>query len=156
MNKTVVLIKDTAAAGDATRDMQALWTAKLRDAGLEGAVQVARAADLGVYGSGATVVILPGNYRYANVQPSDIDRIIDTTIKQGKATDGLARGGVEQVRIVLRNCGRIDPESIDDYFSVKGFQGLGRCLFDLTPEQVIEEIKIRAYAAGAGRAIRRG
>jgi NADP-reducing hydrogenase subunit HndC len=44
------------------------------------------------------------------------------------------------VRVVLRNCGKIDPENIEDYFAEDGYQALGKVLTALTPEQVIEEI----------------
>jgi NADH:ubiquinone oxidoreductase subunit F (NADH-binding)/NAD-dependent dihydropyrimidine dehydrogenase PreA subunit len=151
MNKTVVLIKDTAPTGDTTRDLHGQWVKKLRDAGLDGTVQAVRAADLGVYNAGVAVKILPDGPRYVNVKPEDIDRIIDLTLKQGTVIEELTRKkAVEQVRIVLRNCGRVDPENIDDYFKVNGYQGLCRCLFDLTPEQVIEEVKTAGLRGRGG------
>lgn len=47
----------------------------------------------------------------------------------------------KQLRIVLSNCGLIDPESIDDYLAVDGYAALERVLATMTPEQVIEEMK---------------
>lgn len=47
----------------------------------------------------------------------------------------------KQLRIVLRNCGIIDPDSIDDYLSVRGYEALARVLTSRTPRQVIEEVK---------------
>ena len=47
----------------------------------------------------------------------------------------------KQVRIVLKNCGLIDPESIEDYISVGGYQAIAKALFEMTPDDVIEEIK---------------
>ena len=142
MKKTIVLIKDTAPTGDTTREMHGLLVGKLREAGLEASVQAVRASDLGIYGAGVAIKVLPNGPRYTNVQPADLDRIVEKTLKQGIVLDDLTKGSsVDQVRIVLRNCGKVDPDSIDDYLDVKGFQGLSRCLFDLTPEQVIEEVK---------------
>lgn len=46
----------------------------------------------------------------------------------------------KQLRIVLSNCGLIDPESIDDYLAVDGYAALEKVLTGLTPEQVIEEV----------------
>jgi len=151
MNKTVILIKDTSPMGDTTREAQGQWIKKLRDANLDGSVQAVRAADLGIYNVGVAVKILPDGPRYVNVKPEDIDRIIEATLKQGTVIEDLTRKkAVEQVRIVLRNCGRVDPENIDDYFRVDGFKGLSRCLFELTPEQVIEEVKTAGLRGRGG------
>lgn len=57
----------------------------------------------------------------------------------------------QQTRIVLRNCGRIDPQSIEDYRRAGGYQALEKALTAMTPEQVIEEIK-RSGLAGRGGA----
>ncbi len=55
-----------------------------------------------------------------------------------------------QTRIALRHCGLIDPESIDDYRSSDGYQALEKVLKTMTPEQVIEEIKISGLAGRGG------
>ena len=55
-----------------------------------------------------------------------------------------------QTRIALRNCGVINPERIEDYVGAGGYQALRRCLTELTPEQVIEEIKISGLAGRGG------
>ena len=142
MKKNIVLIKDTSPASDTTRDVYAAFVNKLRGAGLEGSVQAVRAADMGVYGCGVAVKILPDGPLYVNVTEAAIDLIVDKTLKQGIVLDDLVKADASgQVRIVLRNCGVIDPENINDYFQKDGYQGLGRCLFDLTPDQVIDEVK---------------
>jgi NADH:ubiquinone oxidoreductase subunit F (NADH-binding) len=46
----------------------------------------------------------------------------------------------KEVRVVLRNCGEIDPNNIEDYLAVDGYQALGRALTEMTPAQVIEEV----------------
>ena len=45
------------------------------------------------------------------------------------------------MRITLRNCGVIDPESIDDYLALRGYEALAKVLTDMTPEQVIDEVE---------------
>lgn len=55
-----------------------------------------------------------------------------------------------QVRIALRNCGIIDPESIDDYLETGGYQALARVLASMTPEQVIEEMKTSGLRGRGG------
>ncbi len=55
-----------------------------------------------------------------------------------------------QTRIALRHCGLIDPESLDDYRSTDGYQALEKVLKTMTPEQVIEEIKVSGLAGRGG------
>lgn len=56
----------------------------------------------------------------------------------------------KQTRIVLRNCGFIDPENINDYIVRDGYQALAKCLSEMTPEQVIEEVKISGLRGRGG------
>lgn len=55
-----------------------------------------------------------------------------------------------QKKIVLRNCGILDPESIEEYLKVKGYQALNKVLFELTPELTIQEIKISGLRGRGG------
>ena len=56
----------------------------------------------------------------------------------------------KQTRIALRHCGLIDPVSLDDYRAADGYQGLEKALKTMTPEQVIEEIKVSGLAGRGG------
>jgi NADP-reducing hydrogenase subunit HndC len=79
---------------------------------------------------------------YGHVNKEIAARIVEEHLGEKRLLKGLGLPGVPgQVRVVLRNCGAIDPESLDDYLAAGGYQGLGRSLFDLTPEHVIDEMK---------------
>ena len=54
------------------------------------------------------------------------------------------------MRIALRNCGIIDPENIDDYLSLRGYEALAKVLTDMTPKQVIEEVKLSGLRGRGG------
>ena len=56
----------------------------------------------------------------------------------------------KQTRIALRHCGVINPEDIDDYENTDGYKAIRKALFQMTPEQVIEEIKISGLAGRGG------
>lgn len=56
----------------------------------------------------------------------------------------------KQTRIALRHCGVINPEDIDDYENTDGYKAIRKALFEMTPEQVIEEIKISGLAGRGG------
>ncbi len=56
----------------------------------------------------------------------------------------------KQYRIALRNCGVIDPESIDEYIAAGGYKSIEKCIKELTPEQVIETVKVSGLAGRGG------
>jgi NADH:ubiquinone oxidoreductase subunit F (NADH-binding)/NAD-dependent dihydropyrimidine dehydrogenase PreA subunit len=143
MTTTVILLKDTTVGGaDRVRDIQEIFVQEVRDAGLAEKVQIVRAGDLGIYNRGIAVKLLPQGTVYTKVEDKDVAAIVNTLKTDGKPIDALLYpGGNEQVRIVMRNCGNVNPESIDDYIACKGYQGIKRALFELTPEKTIEEMK---------------
>ena len=151
MGKTV-FIKDTAITGkDKTRDFYGVFLGTLREKGLENEVQLVRVADIGIYGQGMTVRVLPENFLYTNVQENDIPAIVLESLIGGKPIEG--RSIVQpskQLRIVLRNCGVIDPESIEDYIARDGYQALAKVLAEYTPEKVAQEIKTAGLRGRGG------
>ena len=140
-NKTILIKDTTIGAEDRTRDYYTLFMNNLRESSLSDQVQVVRAADIGVYNHGVVIKILP-DVVYQNVSEADIPRIIDLTVKQDKILDELVlKKEPKQQRIVLRNCGKIDPENIEEYIQCGGYQALKKAIFEMTPEKVIEEMK---------------
>ena len=81
----------------------------------------------------------------AAVRTGDLSKVDDITISDDDA-EFLSR----QTRIALRHCGLIDPTSLDDYRAADGYVGLEKVLKTMTPEQVIEEIKISGLAGRGG------
>ncbi len=142
MTKKIIFIKDTSVQGpDKTRDIYGVFLDQLREENLA-EVQIVRVADIGFYNQGVVVKILPDGVVYANVKDSDVKAIIDSTVKSDKVLESLLlRQSPKQMRIVLRNCGHIDPESIDDYLANDGYQALKKVLTEYKPEDVIEELK---------------
>jgi len=149
MFKKTILIKDTAE--DKTRDFFTLFMNQLREKNLHEEVQVVRVADIGVYDLGVVVRVLPGGIVYKDIKENDIARIIDLTIGKGEVIDDLLlKAEPKQLRIVLRNCGRIDPENIEEYIENGGYAGLKKVLTAMTPEKVIEELKISGLRGRGG------
>ena len=66
------------------------------------------------------------------------------------AGEPVATEGPRQYRIVMRNCGVIDPEEIDEYLERGGYQALAKVLSSMTPEQVIEELKVSGVRGRGG------
>ena len=114
-------------------------------------MRLVRVADIGIYNHGMVLKILPDNITYANVEPSDIRRIIGVTLKHGNPIkDLLYKPRARQMRLVLKNCGRIDPESIDDYIAADGYRALLKAVEQNTPEEVIAEIKASGLRGRGG------
>ncbi len=106
---------------------------------------------------GPNVVIEPGGIFYTHVQAEDAPDIITSHLRDGKHVERLfyvdpSTGKAipqyneinfyqKQQRVILRNCGHINPENIDDYISRGGYQALKKALLKMKPEEVIEEIK---------------
>ncbi|MEW6381490.1 MAG: NADH-quinone oxidoreductase subunit NuoF [bacterium] len=105
---------------------------------------------------GPLVVIGPQGIFYNRITPEDTKEIIEETIQKGNIIDRLlykdpATGNKivyekdipfykGQKRIVLKNNGHIDPTSIEDYIAFNGFASLSKCLFELSPEDIIKEV----------------
>lgn len=113
---------------------------------------------LGMCKNGPVVVINPLYTLYGQVAPADIPEIIQSHILKKQPLKRLAIeedhlynrffrvfGDVnffgKQMRITLRNCGIIDPESLDDYLSVRGYEALAKVLSGMAPQEVVSEVK---------------
>ncbi|MBF0594662.1 MAG: 4Fe-4S binding protein [Candidatus Omnitrophica bacterium] len=147
-----ILIQDTNGnLRKELRDFHVSLTSQLRDRNLAEAAQVVIVADIGVYQKGLVAKILPEGFVYGNLEAKHIPAIIEQTIQKGEKIAGLAlEKKNKQMRLVLRNCGVIDPESFEDYLRCDGYQGLARAL-EMGPEKVIEEMK-KAGLRGRGGA----
>lgn len=95
--------------------------------------------------------------RLVHVSPDDTQRIVDASMEDNfnllsdlEITDEDKSFLDQQTRIALRNCGIIDPDSIDSYLESGGYSSISKVLSSMTPEEVIEEIKISGLAGRGG------
>ena len=130
---------------------------KLADSGLENDVQVILTGCFGFCEKGPIVKIMPDNTFYVQVKPEDVEDIINEHIIKGRKiprllyVDPTTEEHIadskhmefykKQIRIALRNCGFINPENIDEYIARDGYMALGKALSEMTPQDVIDEIK---------------
>ena len=114
---------------------------------------------------GPLVRIEPEGYLYTKVQLSDCEEIVEKTILNNEPIDRLAykRNGEiyrkqeeipfykNQTRIVLEHCGHIDALSVKEYLSIGGYTAFEKALFDMTPDDIVNEIsesKLRGRGGG--------
>ncbi len=95
--------------------------------------------------------------RLVRVKPQDAEAIVTTALSGDLSavqdlviSDEDAQFLEKQTRIALRHCGVINPEDIDDYENTDGYKAIRKALSQMTPEQVIEEIKISGLAGRGG------
>ena len=139
---------------------------ELEAAGLKDKVQVVVTGCLGFCEQGPIVKILPQGTFYVQVKVEDVKEIVAEHLVKGRVVQRLcydpeqakklvAEANIpfyqKQYRIVLRNCGIIDPEKIEDYIARDGYKAIEKVLFEMTPEQVVEEI-LKSGLRGRGGA----
>lgn len=118
-------------------------------------VRVIQTGCFGLCAKGPIVIIRPEDTFYAMVKPEDCEEIINTHIIEGKTVERLLCKDInnsvvqrldeltfykKQERIALKNCGIIDPENIDEYIAFDGYKALEKVLFEMSQDDVINEI----------------
>ncbi len=149
---THILVRDTSCeGGDKTGDSQAAWREALEGHDLDGQIQVVRALDMGIYGEGVVLQLYPSGVTYSNVLTTDIPRILNASLINREVVGDLLWTRPDgQLRVVLRNCGMIDPESLDDAVCRGAYDGLTRALAEGDPGFVIETIKTSGLRGRGG------
>lgn len=100
--------------------------------------------------------------RYVKVQPDKVEKIVEEHLMQHQVAEDQAITEEDkefvgkQQRVVLRNCGVINPENIEDYIAVDGYKAIEKVLTSMKPEEVIEEIKVSGLRGRGGAGFRRG
>ena len=132
---------------------------ELKANGLENEIKLVQTGCFGLCALGPVVIVYPEGTFYSRVTADDIPEIVSEHLLKGRPvqrlvydeTDGAKTDDQpvalsdtsfykKQKRVALRNCGVIDPENIEEYIGTGGYQGLGKVLTEMTPEEVIDTI----------------
>ena len=131
---------------------------QLQERGLAGEVQVIKTGCFGLCALGPVVIVYPEGCFYSHVTVEDIPEIVEEHILKGRIVTRLlyqetvvddstiknlnhTKFYEKQTRVALRNCGVINPENIDEYIAMDGYEALGRVLTQMTPDEVIQIVK---------------
>ena len=131
---------------------------ELEEKGLAGEVQVITTGCFGLCALGPVVIVYPEGCFYSHVTVEDIPEIVEEHILKGRIVTRLlyqetvvddstiknlnhTKFYEKQTRVALRNCGVINPENIDEYIAMDGYEALGRVLTRMTPDEVIQVVK---------------
>ncbi|HRW23602.1 MAG TPA: NAD(P)H-dependent oxidoreductase subunit E, partial [Spirochaetia bacterium] len=133
--------------------------------GVKDDVQIVKTGCFGFCEKGPIVKVLPSESFYVEVKPEDAREIIAEQVVKGREVTRLLykddrqkdRIKVEdiqfyqkQFRIVLRNCGVINPENIDEYIARDGYAALEKVLSSMKPDEVIEQLKVSGLRGRGG------
>ncbi len=113
---------------------------------LQEEIEIVRTGCFGLCSEGPILVVQPEGTMYTKVSEDDIDEIWESHVKNGKTIERLLSPHEEgffskQERIALKNCGRINPERIEEYIALDGYAALAKALYEMQPEDVIEVVK---------------
>ncbi|MHC4653766.1 MAG: NADH-quinone oxidoreductase subunit NuoF [Planctomycetota bacterium] len=152
--KARILICMTGCRALGAQGVAAKFREKLQSLSLDKQVHVVETGCIGMCARAPVVLIEPYEYLYGGVSDEDIDEIISTTIQNGKAVerlavvqDGKPVPGIKDIdfykkqdRLVLENCGRIDPRRIEDAIERGAYLSTVQAITQKKPQQIIDEV----------------
>ena len=154
--KDILCCGGTGCHASNSQELMANLREEIKRVGLEGDVKVVQTGCFGFCAQGPIVKVMPDNVFYVQVKPEDAKEIVEKHIVGHEVVERLLYVEptlkakihdyaqmpfyAKQMRIALRNCGIIDAENIEDYIANEGYQGLAKCLTEMTPEEVVQEV----------------
>ena len=119
-------------------------------------VKIIKVGCFGLCAEGPIILVCPEHVMYTKVTPDDVDEIVREHIMCGKVVDRLLASDEaheeiknrlpqipffrRQERIALHNCGIVDPENIEEYIALDGYQALAKVLNEMEPDEVIDVV----------------
>ncbi len=139
----------------------------LKDNGLDNEIKVVQTGCFGLCALGPIVIVYPEGAFYSMVKPEDVSEIVEEHLLKGRIVKRLLYQETvvdddtikslnevdfykKQQRVALKNCGVINPESIDEYIAFGGYTALGKVLTQMKPQEVIDEIKASGLRGRGG------
>ena len=155
----VLICGGTGCTSSGSKAIQQAFANHLAECGLENEVKIVQTGCFGLCALGPVVIVHPDGTFYSRVTAEDVAEIVEEHLLKGRIVERLVyndtgsdepvEGNVAlgdtafyktQNRVVLRNCGFINPENIDEYIAMDGYAALGKVLTEMTPEEVIKVI----------------
>ena len=152
----VLVCSGAACVSSHSAEVRDALRCEIEKSGLSDEIRVVETGCMGPCELGPVMLVYPDGAFYIHVKPEDAEEIVQEHFLKGRPVQRLlwedpeARRIVEskkqiaffekQVKVVLKNCGRIDPESIEEYIAADGYEALGVVLTEMKPDEVIKVI----------------
>ena len=148
MSKKILICMGTSGISAGAREVVDAFRVELGRHSLIDTCEIIKTGDRGLFRDVLVDIITPqlGRVTYEYIKPEHVPSLVKSHLVKGEPVKSLQAGKdytqffAGQMRIVLVNCGEIDPEDINDYMTHGGYMALKKAI-GMTPEQVIEEIK---------------
>lgn len=158
----VLICGGTGCTSSGSKVLMSTFEEELKKQGLEDEIKIVQTGCFGLCALGPVVIVYPEGTFYSHIKKEDVAEIVEEHLLKGRLVDRLVYKDVAeevkdaavrhvslndtnfyktQKRVALRNCGLINPENIDEYIAMDGYAALGKVLTEMTPEQVIQEVK---------------
>jgi NADH:ubiquinone oxidoreductase subunit F (NADH-binding)/(2Fe-2S) ferredoxin/NAD-dependent dihydropyrimidine dehydrogenase PreA subunit len=158
----VLICGGTGCTSSGSKVLMSTFEEELKKQGLEDEIKIVQTGCFGLCALGPVVIVYPEGTFYSHVKKEDVAEIVEEHLLKGRLVDRLVYKDIAeevkdaavrhvslndtnfyktQKRVALRNCGLINPENIDEYIAMDGYAALGKVLTEMTPEQVIQEVK---------------
>ena len=166
----VLICGGTGCTSSGSQAIQEAFAENIKAFGLTEEVKVVQTGCFGLCALGPVVIVYPDGTFYSRVTAEDVKEIVEEHLLKGRKVERLIYSDTgeevvadktavalndtafykSQNRVVLRNCGVIDPESIDEYIAMDGYAALGKVLTEMKPEEVIDVIKASGLRGRGG------
>ena len=158
----VLICGGTGCTSSGSKVLISTFEEEIAKNGLAEEVKVVQTGCFGLCALGPVVIIYPEGTFYSRVEEKDVAEIVSEHLLKGRLVDRLVYKDADesvieeagkvlslndtnfyktQKRVALRNCGLIDPEDIDEYIAMDGYQALGKVLTEMKPEDVVQIVK---------------
>ena len=153
----VLVCGGTGCTSSHSAEIIAEFEKEIAEKGLADEIKVIRTGCFGLCALGPIVVVYPEGAFYSQIKVEDVPEIVDEHLIKGRIVkhllydDTVAGDTVKslnetqfykkQKRVALRNCGVLDPDNLNEYIAMDGYQALAKCLTEYTPDEVIQIVK---------------
>ena len=150
----IMVCGGTGCTSSGSQKIIEAFNREIAAAGINEEVKVIKTGCFGLCALGPIVVVYPEGIFYSMVEEKDVKEIVEEHLVKGRPVtrlvyDETVQGSTitslndtrfykKQMRIALRNCGRIDPDNIEEYIAYDGYAALGKALTEMTPDEVIK------------------
>ncbi len=153
----VLVCGGTGCKSAGSKEVQLEFAKQLEQKGLSDEVMVVETGCHGFCEHGPLVIVYPEGTFYCRVKPEDVEEIVENHLFKGRIVERLLYHEPltheqipsyseinfykKQKRLVLENCGAINPEQIEEYIAIGGYEALAKAITQMTPQEVIDEVK---------------